>query len=513
MASLVSVQQWDQTYDMVIAGFGLAGMCAAIEAHDLDPGLSILILEKAPEAETGGNSRVAGQSLLISKNAPALADYQRRMSVSNPIPEDMLLAWAEAMTRLEPWIQERAQQAGAQFIHGTGFSERDAVLEFPEFGAREAVHCTATILPIPSGVYLAFRENIRLRPRIKIAYETPIRDLVQDPDTLEVFGVIVESHGKRQAIRANRGVVMATGGFEANADMQRNYFGLADVAPLGTPHNTGEGIKILQKAGADLWHLRNKGQSGGIWPGFRPDGYANGFLRTFFWQSFSWIEIDANSERFYNETAELQLTHYKEKKHGQWIETPHYRAQPVHMIFDSLTCRHNKLVTEVMSWNPVVRGYRWSEDNSSEIAKGWIVQADSIEELAAKIGRDPAVVKATVDRYNAACTSKVDDDFARNPDTLMPIAQGPFYAIRIDPVIVCTGGGARRNIKSEVLGHDGKPLPRLYEAGELGSMFSDLYQNGSYLTEAMISGRAAGREIVALAAWQESNLTLARTRA
>lgn len=501
MASLASVPQWDQTYDMVIAGFGLAGMCAAIEAHDLDPRLSILILEKAPEAETGGNSRVAGQSLLISRNARALADYQRKMSVFSPIPEDMLLAWAEAMTQLEPWIQERAQQAGAQFIHGTGFSERDAVLEFPEFGARDAVHCTATILPIPSGVYLAFRENIRQRPRIKIAYETPIRDLVQDPDTLEVFGVIVESSGRRQAIRANRGVVMAIGGFEANADMQRNYFGLTDVAPLGTPHNTGDGIKILQKAGADLWHLRNKGQSGGIWPGFRPEGFFNGFLRTFFWQSFSWIEIDANGERFYNETAELQLTHYKEKKHGQWIETPHYRAQPVHMIFDSITCQHNKLVTEVMSWNPVVRGYRWSEDNSVEVAKGWIVQADSVEELAPKIGRDPAGLKATVERYNAACTSKRDDEFGRNPDTLMPIAQGPFYAVRIDPVIVCTGGGARRNIKSEVLGHDGQVLPRLYEAGELGSMFSDLYQNGSYLTEAMISGRAAGREIVALSAW------------
>lgn len=504
MASPASVDQWHQTFDLVIAGFGLAGMCAAIEAHDRDPNLSILILEKAPEAETGGNSRVAGQSLLISKNAKALADYQRRMSLSNPVPEDMLLAWADAMTQLEPWIQERAQQAGAKFIHGTGFSERDAVLEFPEFGAREAVHCTATILPIPSGVYLAFRQNVRLRPRIKIAFETPLRDLVQDPDSLEVFGVIVESQGKRQAIRANRAVVMATGGFEANADMQRNYFGLDDVAPLGTPHNTGDGIKILQKAGADLWHLRNRGQSGGIWPGFRPEGYRSGFLRNFFWQTFSWIEIDANSERFYNETDELQLTHYKEKKHNHWVETPHHQARPVHMIFDSITCQYNKMVTEVMSWNPVVRGYRWSDDNSTEVANGWIVKADSIEELARKIDRDPAVMKATVDRYNAACARKQDDDFGRKGDTLTPIAQGPFYAMRIDPVIVCTGGGARRNIKSEVLDHEGRAIPRLYEAGELGSMFSDLYQNGSYLTEAMISGRAAAREIVALPAWSDT---------
>jgi predicted oxidoreductase len=71
--------------------------------------------------------------------------------------------------------------------------------------------------------------------------------------------------------------------------------------------------------------------------------------------------------------------------------------------------------------------------------------------------------------------------------------------VRIEPGIVCTSGGARRNIESEVLDHQGKAIPGLYEAGELGSMISDLYQNGSYLTEAMISGRAAGRNSAARA--------------
>lgn len=502
MASLASVPQWDRHYDLVIAGFGLAAMSAAIEAHDCNPELSILILEKADEAGSGGNSRVAGQSLLISRNAEVLAEYQRKMSESNPIPEELLVPWSEAMVALEPWIKARAEQAGAEFIHGTGFSERDAVLEFPEFGAREAVHCTATILPIPSGVYLAFRENVRQRPRIDIAYRTPLTDLVQDPDSLEVLGVLAEHGGERLAIRANRGVLMAVGGYEASCEMQRNYFGLADVAPLGSPHNTGDGIGILQKAGADMWHMRNRGQSGGIWPGFRPQGWENGFLRNFFWQSFSWMEVDANCERFYNETAELQLTHYKVKKHGHWVDTPHAQATPVHMVFDATTCRYNKLVVEMMSWNPVVGGYRWSDDNAAEVDKGWVQKADSIEALAERIDRDPVKLRAAVERYNAACDNREDADFGRNPDTLYPIVEGPFYAMRIDPVIVCTSGGARRNSRSEVLGHNGEPIPRLYEAGELGSMFSDLYQNGAYLTEAMISGRAAGREIAALPAWE-----------
>jgi len=493
MASPASIQHWDVDTELLIAGYGLAGACAAIEAHDLAPDARVLIVEKAPEAHAGGNSRVAGQSLLISHNAEALKHYQRAMSRSNPLPEDLLDWWSTEMVALEPWIRARAAEAGAQFIQGTGFSERDAVLEFPEFGARDAVAFTATILPIPSGVWLAFDANVARRPRIQRWFESPIVDLVQDPDTLAVLGAIVLREGRRCAVRAHRGVVLATGGFEANLDMQRNYCGYAEAWPLGTPHNTGDGIGLAQRAGASLWHMRNAGQSGGIWPGIKVPEFDTAFLRTFFWQSFSWLEIAADNQRFYNETAELQLTHYKEKLYGHWVDTPHHRAGPVHMLFDELTRRHNRLITTVMSWNPVVLNYEWSEDNQVEIERGWILRADSIKALAELMERDPVAVAHSVSEYNQACASGEDRRFGRRPDTLMPLAEPPYYAVRMAPAIVCTSGGARRNQYSQVLDQALRPIPGLYEAGELGSMISDLYQNGSYLTEAMISGRAAAR--------------------
>ncbi len=499
MASLHSVTGWDDEADIVITGYGIAGAAAAIEAHDADAAADILVLEKMPEPMQGGNSRASGQSLLISKDVEALKDYQRRMSESNPIPEAMLSAWAERMVALEPYIEQRAREAGAQYIHGAGWSERAAILEFPELGAREAVAHTATILPIPSGVWLTFKACVEQRKRIRRVFESPIVDLVQDPDTLEVFGVIAERGGKRVAIRARRAVILATGGFENNLDMQRNYYGLAQAFPLGTPGNTGDGIRILQKAGADLWHLRNQGQSGGIWPGFRFPGHPTVFLRQLFFQSFSWIDIGGTGERFCDETAEWQLTHYKQKVHGEWIDLPHQRVGRMHMLFDENTRIYNNLITKVMTWNAVVHQYDWSDDNSAEVAKGWIVKADSIAELARRIDRDPAVIEATVARYNAACAAGKDPEYGRNAATLQPISAPPYYAIEIVPAIVCTGGGARRNIESEVLDPAGRPIPRLYEAGELGSMFSNLYQNGSYLTEAMISGRAAGGNAVRLA--------------
>ena len=69
--------------------------------------------------------------------------------------------------------------------------------------------------------------------------------------------------------------------------------------------------------------------------------------------------------------------------------------------------------------------------------------------------------------------------------------------MRLPPAIVCTGGGAKRDMDGRVYDHHGRAIPRLFEAGELGSFISDLYQNGSYLTEAMITGRGAARSALA----------------
>lgn len=500
MVSLGSIKTWDVEVDVLICGFGAAGAAAAIEAHDSDPRAELLIIEKAPEPFAGGNARVSGQSLLISHDKQALLRYQRTMSVANPIPEDMLDAWAERMTRLEPWVKALASEAGQEFLRGTGFTEREAVLEFPDLGAAEAVSYTATILPIPSGVWLALKANVEKRdiPRL---FSTALVDLVQDPDTLEVYGAIVEQAGVRRAIRARRAVIVAVGGFEANLQMQRDYFGLAEAFPLGTPYNEGDGIRILQKAGAEMWHLRNQGQSGGVWPGIEAPGQKTVYLRNFLLPAFSWFDIDAEGRRCYGETNELQLTHYKIKRHGRYVDSPIAVAGPMHMIFDEAVRTAGKLVMEVMTWAAVVGDYRWSEENDAEVASGLIVRADSIEELAGKIGKDPSVLAAELAAYNAACARCHDDGFGRRPETLIPLGGPPYYAVEIKPAIVCTGGGAKRNIESEVLGFDGRPIPRLYEAGELGSMFSDLYQNGSYLTEAMISGRAAGSNAVRLRDW------------
>lgn len=496
MASPKSVAQWDATVDVLICGFGCAGLSAAIEAHDLDASADVLAIEKAPEEFEGGNCRVSGQSMLISKNKEALKDYQRKMSAANPMSEEWLEFWGDSMVNLEPWIQQIAKDAGQEFLRGTGFTSRDAVLEFPEYGARDAVAYTSTILPIPSGVWMALRANAAKRG-VKVRYNSRLVDLIQDPDTLEVFGAWIEENGVRKAIRAKRGVIMATGGYENSPYMQNHYYGLSNVKPFGTPYNEGDGIRILQKAGAELWHMRNQGQSGGIWPGVQLEDLPTCFMRNFFLPAYSWFDIDNTGRRFYNEANELQLTHYKEKKHGRYVDVPLHLAYPMYMIMDEASLKAGKMVIEVMTWAAVVSKRPWSEDNSEEVAAGIIKKADNIADLAAQINIDPAVLEDEVAKYNAACATGVDNEHGRAAETLQPIANGPFYALPMTPAIVCTGGGGKRDTQSRVLAHDGTPIPHLFEAGELGSIFSDLYQNGSYLTEAMITGRMAARSALA----------------
>lgn len=228
------------------------------------------------------------------------------------------------------------------------------------------------------------KTNVEKRA-LTVCCDTALIDLIQDPDTLEVYGACVSMAGGRKAIRTHRGVIMAVGGDEADLRMQRDYYGSSNVRPFGTPYNTGDGVRIFQKAGADMWHLRNQGQSGGIWPGILAPDQDTALMRNFMLPAFSWIDVDATGKRFYGETNELQLTHYKENKHGRWVDVPLHLAYPVYMIFDESTRTAGKLVLEVMTWSSVVKQHPWSEDKSAEVDAGLIEVADDIASLAIQI--------------------------------------------------------------------------------------------------------------------------------
>lgn len=504
--NVASDENWDKEVDICIVGYGLAGAAAAVEAHDIDKDAEILILEKMPVEAAGGNSIASGQTFILpqKEDIETFKDYMRACNEPNPIPEDYLNWWCEEMANQIGWIAKTMEEVDYEvgYVGGGPLTWGNLVVEFADLPGSDFKGTSAHIREKdgPSfengGIWRGFAKVVENR-KLEVLYSTPATELVQDPETKEVLGVICETEtGEKMKIKANKGVIMACGGFENDLEMQRNFHGMDEVYTAGTPGNTGDGIKMLQLAGAKLWHMNNQTQSGGFWLGVKTPEFESTFIRQMVFKTGSWLEIDANGERFYDEAKHYHGQHMKYKEHGRYVDLPHHRALPVDLIFDETTRLGDTIITPWLSWPITTEGYQWSADNQKEIDAGWIIKADTIEELAEKTNRDPEKLKATIDRYNSMVEKGEDTDFGRAPENMTKIETAPFYAVELTPTLVGTTGGAKRDINSRVLDWNDEPIPNLYSAGELGSYVSNLYQNGVFLSEAILSGRAASQHIL-----------------
>jgi predicted oxidoreductase len=117
------------------------------------------------------------------------------------------------------------------------------------------------------------------------------------------------------------------------------------------------------------------------------------------------------------------------------------------------------------------------------------------------VGLDPATLTDTVNRWNRNCDARRDPDFGRAL-MMAPIVDKPFYAVELSPSMLNTQGGPRRNEKAQVVRPDGTPIARLYSAGELGSIYSYLYQGTGNIGECLAFGRVSGRNAAAEIPWE-----------
>lgn len=493
-------QSFDKEVDFLIVGYGLAGEAAALEANDIDPNAKICVLEKMSEANAGGNSIASGQTLIIP--APDDLDTFRRYLVAcsspNPIKDEYMDFMVNEFAGQAGWIQATVAAVDYElgYVGGGPVSWGSLVTEFPDLDGASFKGCSGHVRKAGTtfeygGVWRGFDLAVRARENIELCFNTAFKSLIMDETGAVIGAVAAGENGSEIRIGASKGVLLACGGFENNLEMQRDFHGMDMVYTGGTPGNTGDAIQVLMACGAKMWHMNNQTQSGGFWLGIKVPDYEAVFMRNFSMAGTSWMEVAADGQRFYDEAGAYHRQHMKYKEYGHYVDLPHDRALPVHMIFDEKTRTAGAIVTKWLSWPITTEGYVWSDDNSQEIEKGWIVKADTIEELAQKLGRDPEGLKSAVDRYNQMAGSHNDTDFGRNPETMSPLDTAPFYAVGITPALVATTGGAERNTKAQVLRWDGTPIPGLYEAGELGSYVSNLYQNGVFLAEAIATGRAA----------------------
>ena len=476
----MSVEKFDETFDVVVVGSGAAGSAAALAAHQA--GSSVLVVDKCDENDAGGNTRVSGGGWWVNRDPARARTFLRALNGPFPVADDVVDAWARETAQISTWLKG----LGADIAMSSDYHTE------PEYLTVEGSDCYAGMDTIAgrmgNGLLYEFLKTTLTQRGIQTRFETPATHLIVDNG--DVVGIEVHGADGPRRIGARGGVVLATGGFQADPDMVRDYLRVEDHVLWGSPASTGDGHKMAQAIGADLWHMGNMMTITGV----RGDDGHGHYLAL--WNAHNYLWVGDDGRRFLDETAE--------PFHGHVLRGGSYELfplRPFYLIFDEQMRTAGPLspAPDVLpvGWNLLMNGSRWSADNGAEIEKGWIECADSLAALADLIGLDADTLGHSVDLYNAACEQGRDEHFGRNPDKLASVTHAPFYALRIAPLLGWTNGGPRRDGRARVLDTQGEVIDGLYAAGEVSSTYSWRKDGGFHIGDALAFGRVAGRDAAA----------------
>ncbi len=472
---------WDRETDIIIVGFGGAGAAAALAATEA--GAEVLLVEKNPEG--GGNTRYSGGSIRTYTDLDKAVDFIE--AVCEGTTERVVVsAFVAESSRNQDWVAG----LGGEMVPGppsgtTGFPIGLPGAAFPSIRGAEGIGPRVRVKGVgqAAGIDLwgVLSRSIAAR-KIPALYSTSGKQLIRDHNQ-GITGLIAVKENKEIKIRAKRGVILTCGGFEYNGSMHLNYLG-QNYFGLCNPGNTGDGIRMAAEVGADMWHMSAVAATFG----YKFPEYP--FAIRHFMPYAGFVHVDQLGKRFMDETGT--------DVHAMWAPTSYIDMKtlqrtrvPAYVIFDEDT-RSRGAVART-DRGKVSDVYQWSVDNSAEIKRGWIKAADSLVELASSINLRPEQLQSTIAQYNLLCVAGYDPEFGRSPNTLFPIATPPFYAIPMWPCLYNTQGGPKRNAHAQVLDLWGKPIKRLYSAGELGSLWYRNYPGGGNVSEALAFGRIAGK--------------------
>jgi tricarballylate dehydrogenase len=482
-----------EAVDVVVVGGGNAGFTAAHAAAVR--GRKVVLLEKGSEDMAGGNSFYTAGATRIAHNG--LAD---------------LLDWVEpderhSRTEVPPYSADEYAADLAKVTEGRNDPDLTKVLVeesqptlrwLNSLGLKYRLMYERQAFERPDGSYLFWgglhvgnvgggegliEDHTRVAAElgIDVRYGYAAKSLIVEGG--RVVGVITDSPSGELSLRAES-VILTAGGFEADPQLRREYLGEGweNAKVRGTPNNTGDMIAAALAVGAARggdWGTCHSVQ----WDAFTATNESNRELTNRLTrQSYPFgIIVNTNGERFLDEGADFR--NYTYAKYGKEI-----LKQPgsvAYQIFDA-------------TLRPMLRTEEYDMPGIS------VEVADTLEELAAKIGIDAEKLSKTVSDFNnsidrsitfdpnikdgrAAATEPVKSNWAA------PIETGPFYAYGVTCGITFTFGGIKADTHGRVLDSEDKHIEGLYVAGEmLGGLFSANYPGGSGLAAGCVFGRRAG---------------------
>jgi tricarballylate dehydrogenase len=482
---------------VVVVGGGNAALCAALSARE--HGADVVVLEWAPRPQRGGNSAFSGGAFRVAydgvddimKIVPDLTPAERE---TTDFGQYTHARYFEDLARLSQYRMdaELGEILVSNSLDTLVWMQRLGVRFVPIYG-RQAFKVDGrfrfwgglTVEAAGGGLGLIQSLNTAAeRKGIEAHYGARAVSLVTDGQA--VSGITYIQDGRAHTVSADA-VILASGGFHANAEWRARYLGRDwDLAKVrGNRFNTGDGIRMAVEAGAQPY---------GHWSGCHAVAYDRnapefGELDLLSQQKNSFpfgIMVNARGERFFDEGADFR--NYIYATLGRAIlEQPGSIAW---QVFD-------QRVAHLLSGEYRIR----------QITR---VEADTLPDLAAKLdGVDPAGFLRTVARYNEA----VRADVPFNPNTkdgrgtiglavpksnwANPLDSPPYIAFGVTCGITFTYGGVRIDANARVMTPEGKPIENLYAAGELaGGLYYVNYPGGAGLMSGSVFGRRAGAHAV-----------------
>lgn len=483
------------TWDTIIIGAGNAAFCAAHAAREI--GASVLMLECAPEAENGGNSRYTAGAIRFAYDGvediralcPDLSEEQIAITDFGTYTQEQFFDDMFRVTRYrtDPALCERLVTTSRETMHWM----RGKGIRFMPIYGRQAFKVDGrfkfwgglTLEAWGGGPGLVdAHTRIAKEAGVEIRYETRAVEILTDG--YAVTGVKVRHRGGLQDLRSNS-VVIASGGFQASPEMRTRYLGPGwEMARVrGSRFNTGEGIRMAMAAGASTY---------GNWSGCHAVGWdynapefgdldvGDGFQK----HSYPWgVMVNATGRRFIDEGADFR--NYTYAKYGRVILN-----QPDQFAWQVFDAKVTHLLRD--------------EYRIKRVTK---VTAPTLEELAHKLeGVDPQGFLDEIRAYNAAVDTATPFDpnikdgrgarglAVAKSNWANTIDEGPFEAYQVGCGITFTFGGLRIDPDSaQVLDNDLAPIPGLFAAGELvGGIFYFNYPGGTGLISGSVFGRLAG---------------------
>ena len=492
--------RWDKETDVLVVGYGGAGACAAITAHDA--GAKVLIVEKMKEG--GGNTAVSSGGFMIPKNeADALtylnATYDFADSEKDP---ELLKVFCKEIMGVKSFMEGLKPDTKLWVYGHAGFQNLkgwEAIDKWRVRGKKRGGDC----------LFDLYRYAVEENRRIPIMLNTAVKQLIKNGD--EVVGVVAVADGKEINIKAKRAVILACGGYEFDQESLTTFAQGHKFHALGNPGNTGDGVRLAQSAGARLWHMTAYSCPLGCeLPGCKAAMQIQMMSPSFIW-------VDQDGKRFCDEfSADGHIRAYMVNRFDPI--THRYPYIPCYVVFDDVAFKRGPIGSITSGYSVNREGYKWSFDNSKEVASGVIKKADSLKELAKIIGVPAENLEASVKKWNEDVKAGKDTQFARpihNPHKSVvhierksgsivsaPLTEnGPYYAIVLYPTMLNTQGGPKKDVNGHVMTPENKPVPRLYAAGELGSMWGNIYQGATNNAECIVFGRLAGRAAAAEKSW------------